>query len=92
MEFKKAGFLAMGDEPELYFFHVGGEEVVVGISGETLRRFQRGRRYLSREEKVDLAGLWLKQRIEAGTPLVAQNLLIRDEELAALAGELGLKA
>jgi hypothetical protein len=62
----------------------------VAISGETLRRFQRGRRSLSREEKIDLAGLLLKRRIEAGFPLVSENLLIRDEELASLASELGL--
>jgi hypothetical protein len=88
--FKKAGFLALGDQPELYFFSLGGEEAVVAISGETLRRFQRGRRSLSREEKIDLAGLLLKRRIEAGFPLVSENLLIRDEELASLASELGL--
>ncbi len=88
--FKKAGFLALGDQPELYFFSVAGEQAVVAISGQALRRFQGGRRYLSREEKIDLAGLWLKRRIEAGVPLVSKNLLIRDEELAGLASELGL--
>lgn len=90
VEFKKAGFLAMGDQPELYFFRVGGEDAVVGISGESLRRFQHGRRYLSREEKIDLAGLLLKRRIEAGAPLLPEDLYIRDEELAGLAGDLGL--
>ncbi len=88
--FKKSGFLTLGDQPELYFFSVGEEEAVVAISGGALRRFQRARRYLSREEKIDLAGLLLKRRIEAGLPLVSENLLIRDEELAGLAGELGL--
>ena len=88
--FKKAGFLALGDQPELYFFSVAGDEAVVGISGQALRRFQQGRRCLSREEKIDLAGLLLKRRIEAGTPLVSENLFIRDEELAGLARELGL--
>ncbi len=88
--FKKAGFLALGDQPELYFFSVAGEQAVVAISSQALRRFQGGRRYLSREEKIDLAGLWLKRRIEAGVPLVSENLLIRDEELAGLASELGL--
>ena len=89
VEFKKSGFLALGDQPELYFFRVGEADVIVGISGESLRRFQRGRRYLSREEKIDVAGLLLKRRIQAGAPLVAENLLIRDEELAGLAGDLG---
>lgn len=88
--FTKAGFLPLGDQPELYFFSVAGDEVVVGISGQALRRFQQGRRYLSREEKIDLAGLLLKRRIEAGTPLVSENLFLRDEELAGLARELGL--
>ncbi len=92
VEFKRAGFLALGDQPELYFFQVAGAEAIVGISGDALRRFQRGRRYLSREEKIDLAGLLLKRRIEAGMPLVSQNLLIRDEELAGLADDLGLIA
>ncbi len=90
VQFNNAGFLALGDQPELYFFEVAGAEAVVGISGATLRRFQQGRRYLSREEKIDLAGLLLKRRIEAGTPLVSENLLVQDEELAGLAGGLGL--
>jgi hypothetical protein len=90
VEFKKSGFLAWGDQPELYFFRVEQEDAVVGISGDALRRFQRGRRYFSREEKIDLAGLYLKQAIEAGKELVSDNLLIRDEELAGLAGALGL--
>ena len=90
VQFTKAGILALGEQPELYFFQVAGEEAVVGISSQALRRFQSGRRYLSREEKIDLAGLMLKRRIEAGMPLVSENLFIRDEELAALAGDLGL--
>jgi hypothetical protein len=51
VEFVKSGFLAMGDRPELFFFRAaGGEaaagstEIVVGISGDALRRFERGRR------------------------------------------------
>jgi hypothetical protein len=89
--FMKAGFLSLRDQPEVYFFSVAGEEAVVGIMGDALQRFQRGRRYLSREEKIDLAGLLLKRRIEAGAPLVSGNLRIGDEELAVLAGELGLQ-
>ena len=89
-QFKKAGFLAAGDQPELYFFGVDREQVVVGISGAALRQFQLDRRYLSREEKIDLAGLLLKQRIEAGLPLVSESLYIRGDELEGLARELGL--
>jgi len=62
----------------------------VGISGQALRRFQRGRRYLSREEKIDLAGLLLKRRIEEGAPLVSENFFIRDEEHAGLARDINL--
>jgi hypothetical protein len=91
VEFRKAGFLTLGERPELYFFGVAGEEVVVGISSEALKRLETRRR-LSREEKIDLAGLWLKRQIEAGRTLDSQNLFIRDEELAGLAGELSMQA
>ena len=90
VEFIRAGFLTAGDRPELYFFRVAGREVVVGISGDSLRRFQQGRKSLSREEKIDLTGLWLKRQIEAGAALDPQNLLLRDRELAELAGDLRL--
>ncbi len=90
VEFRKAGFLAAGDEPELYFFQAGAREVIVGVSGETLRWFQRERRYLSREEKIDIAGLRLKQRMESGALLDAETLHIRGAELEHLARLLGL--
>ena len=90
--FLRAGFLTAGDRPELYFFSVDGDEVVVGISGNALRAFQRGRRFFSREEKIDLAGFLLKRRMEAGTALESQNLFLRDEELARIAAELGIPA
>jgi hypothetical protein len=64
--------------------------VIVGISGDALRRFQNERRFLSREEKIDLAGLLLKRRIEDGVALEPPNLFLRDEQLAELAGELGI--
>lgn len=89
-EFRRAGFLTVGDTPELYFFQVAGDEVVVGISGSALKRFERARR-LSREEKIDLAGLWLKRQIEAGADLDSQNLFLRDEELAGMAGDLKIQ-
>ncbi|MGO9641238.1 MAG: hypothetical protein ACLP1Y_08045 [Candidatus Acidiferrales bacterium] len=89
VEFVKSGFLTVGDRPELFFFRVDGEEAVVGISGGALDRFQTGRRRFSREEKVDLAGLWLKRQLEAGTPLDSAHLLLRDEDLGRTAAELG---
>lgn len=92
VEFGRAGFLTAGDRPELYFFRVAGEEIVVGLSGNALQRFEQGRRRLSREEKIDVAGLWLRKQIMAGVPCDSSNLFIRDKELAELAGELGLPA
>jgi hypothetical protein len=97
--FVRAGFLTLGDRPELYFFRVtraadapesAPEDVAVGLSGDALKKFENERRSLSREEKIDLAGLLLKKNIEAGKTLDSKNLFIRDDELAALAGELGI--
>ena len=90
VEFLKSGFLAAGDQPELYFFRVGDEDAIVGISGEGLVVFQRKHRYLSREEKIDIAGLFLKRRIEAGLPLTSQHLGIREPELEQFARQLAL--
>ena len=99
VQFLRAGFLTLGDRPELYFFRVtcaadaaesASEEVAVGLSGNALKIFEKARRSLSREEKIDLAGLLLKENIEAGKALDSNNLFIRDDELAALAGELGV--
>jgi hypothetical protein len=94
VEFGRAGFLTAGDRPELYFFRVAGEqdEIVVGISGSALQRFEQGRRRLSREEKIDAAGLWLKKQMAAGASSDSSNLFIRDKQLAKLAGELGFPA
>lgn len=91
VEFRRAGFLTLGDKPEFYFFVVAGEETVAGISGSALKRFEHARR-LSREEKIDLAGLWLKGRVEAGVALDSQSLFLRDEELAQMAGSLRIQA
>jgi hypothetical protein len=99
VQFLRAGFLTLADRPELYFFRLvraaeaspnAAEEVVVGISGDSLARFEKPRRRLSREEKIDVAGLLLKRSIEVGKALDSTNLFIRDDELAALAGELGI--
>jgi hypothetical protein len=91
VEFRKAGFLAAGDQPEVYFFTVNGQSAVVGIAGGPLTAWQRARRYLSREEKIDVAGLWLRQRIAAGQELTSDNLFIREPELDLLTSALGIK-
>jgi len=102
VNFVRAGFLTQGDRPELFFFRVNGEETVVGISGLSLARFERGRRRLSREQKIDVTGRWLKRQIEAclsgppagqasrqaDLPLDSRSLYIQDDELANLASEL----
>ena len=101
VHFLRSGFLAQGDRPELFFFRVtgagcacsppeGSEEAVVGISGSSLARFERGRNCLSREQKIDVAGRWLTQQIEAGAVLDSRSLYIQDDELANLASELHL--
>jgi hypothetical protein len=79
-----------GDQPELHFFEVGGLPAVVGISGAALDNWQRSQRYLSREEKIDVSGLFLKQRIEAGEELVAETLFIQGAQLDKLIRALGL--
>jgi hypothetical protein len=88
VEFIRSGFLAQGDQPELFFFRVNAEEVVVGISGSSLARFEQGRNRLTREQKIDVTGLWLKRQMEAGMPLDSRYLYIRDDELAYLGSEL----
>ncbi len=88
VDFVCAGLLAQGDRPELFFFRVNGEEAVVGISGLSLARFERGRDRLSREQKIDVTGRWLKRQMEAGLYLDSRSLYIQDDELANLAGEL----
>jgi hypothetical protein len=90
VRFVRAGVLTQGDRPELFFFLVNGEETVVGISGASLSRFERGRNRLSREHKIDVTGRWLKRQIEAGSHLDSRSLYIQDDELANLAGELDI--
>ena len=88
VNFVRAGFLTQGDRPELFFFRVNGEETVVGISGASLARFERGRSRLSREQKIDVTGRWLMRQMEAGSLLDSRSLYIQDDELANLASEL----
>ena len=90
INFVRAGFLTQGDRPELFFFRVNGEETVVGISGLSLARFERGRNHLSREQKIDVTGRWLKRQMEAGLYLDSRSLYIQDDELANLASELNI--
>ncbi len=90
VEFVRAGTLTAGDRPELFFFQAGREEVVVGVSGAALEDVQQARR-LTREEKIDVAGLHLKKQIEAGRPLDSRALGVRGDELAVLLQELGFK-
>ncbi len=90
--FKRAGSLVAGDHPELYFFEVDAQAVVVGVSGNALAQWQHARRYLTREEKIDVAGLWLKRRIVAGAELVPENLYLGKAELEETVRALGLKA
>jgi hypothetical protein len=88
VNFVRSGFLTQVDRPELFFFRVDGEEAVVGISGSSLARFERGRNRLSREQKIDVTGRWLKRQMEAGLYLDSRSLYIQDDELANLASEL----
>lgn len=90
VEFRKAGILTAGDRPELYFFAVDGREVVVAISGAALEELQHRWRYLSREEKVDISGRLLHNRIEHGAPLTADNLFLDGARLRQLIAELDL--
>jgi|ERR1700733_6845273 len=90
INFVRAGVLTQGDRPELFFFRVNGEETVVGVSGLSLARFERGRSRLSREQKIDITGRWLKRQVEAGLHLDSRSLYIQDDELANLASELDI--
>lgn len=64
---------------------------MVCVSGDALTEWQRGHRYLSREEKIDVAALFLKQRIEQWRDLVAEDLSIAQAELAPLVRALGIR-
>ena len=102
VEFLKSGFLALGDQPELFFFRLArgdaqeaeaAQQAIVAISGDALRRFERARpRRFSREEKIDIAGLWLKRQMEAGAPLDSAHLLVGADELTQLSHDLGFES
>ncbi len=59
----------------------------MGISGSALQRLQGGRRFLSREEKMDVVGFYLKKQLEAGRALRAETLYIQANELSGLLRE-----
>jgi hypothetical protein len=91
--FKKAGVLAGVDQPELYFFEVNGERAIVGILSGPLAEWQKANRYLSREEKIDVVGLFLKRALESemvGTTNL--NLMLAEAELEEMVASLGLRA
>ncbi len=91
MRFVRAVVFPTGDQMELYVFSDGKEILVVGISGSALGGLVHDmRRYPSREEKIDLAGLFLKEKIEARRPMDPQELTMRAEELRATARKLSL--
>jgi len=89
--FQKAGILAAGNQPELYFFEVNARLVVVGVSGEALASWQRSKRFLSREEKIDMAGLFVKHCMEQSREPVAEKLFIGPAELESLLAALGIR-
>lgn len=91
VRFVRAVVFPAGDRMELFIFSDGQETLVVGVSGSGLDAVIRElRRHPSREEKVDLAGLFLKEKIEAGRPMVPEELTMRAGELGETARKLGL--
>jgi hypothetical protein len=92
VRFLKAGVLTAGDQPELYIFEVDGRQVVVALSGGALRAWQNSRRYLSREEKIDVAGCFLLRLLEAERPPAKEHFFIDEEELFRLIESLGFPA
>jgi hypothetical protein len=90
VHFVKAGLLAAAEPTELYFFDAEGERWIVAISGGALRARQRTLRYLSREEKIDIAAVYLKKRLERESAPAAESLMIGEEELAECIDWLGV--
>ena len=91
--FKKAGVLAGVDQPELYFFEVNGERAIVAVEGGALGKWQKANRYLNREEKIDVAGLFLKRAIESSEVEAKDlKLMVAEAELEEMVASLGLAA
>lgn len=91
--FKKAGVLAGVDQPELYFFEVNGERAIVAVESGALGKWQKANRYLSREEKIDVAGMFLKRVLESIEVSAADlKLMVAEAELEEMVASLGLAA
>jgi len=91
VRFVRAVVFPAGDRMELFLFSDGKETLVVGVSGSGLDELIREmHRHPGREEKIDLAGLFLKERIEAGRPMAPEALTMRAGELRETARKLGL--
>jgi hypothetical protein len=90
VKFVKAGLLAGAEPTELYFFDAEGERLIVAVSSGALRAWQVAARYLSREEKIDIAGLYLKRRLEAESAPAAESLMLGEEELVECIHMLGI--
>lgn len=90
VRFVKAGLLAGANPTELYFFESEGDRWIVAISSGALRARQSTMRYLSREEKIDIAAVYLKKRLEGESAPAAESLMIGEEELAESIELLGL--
>jgi hypothetical protein len=92
VKFVKAGVLAGAEPTELYFFNGEGERWIVALSSAALGAWQAEARYLSREEKIDVAALYLKGRLEREDAPAAESLMIGEKELAECMQALGIKA
>ena len=91
--FKKAGVLAGVDQPELYFFEVDDERAIVAVESGALGEWQKANRYLSREEKIDVAGLFLKRAIESSEVEAKDlKLMVAEAELEEMVASLELAA
>jgi hypothetical protein len=91
IQFQRALVFPAGDRMELFLFSDGEELLVVGLSGSGLEELTVELGHVpSREEKVDLAGLFLKEKIDAGEPLVPEELTMRAGDLKQIARKLGL--
>jgi hypothetical protein len=91
--FKKAGFLAGENQPELYFFEAGDKPALVAIESGALGKWQKGNRYFTREEKIDVAGLLLKRAVESGMEGGGKELtlMMGEAELEEMAAALELR-
>ena len=72
-------------------FHVGGQKVIVGISCAAISTLRvREGRQLSDQELADIAARFLRRNLEQGYDPAQAELSVGEEELRALARELGI--